>query len=191
MFCPKCGIQNPSEGKFCRACGADLGAVSEALTGSLRPAATAITDRRGRPVSLETAMIKIFTGIAFLLVALYLGYSGLFGAKLWWFWLLIPAFGSLGSGIARYIQVKQQQQAASPVIAPAETANSFRPTPNSPELPPADPRFPAAGSGFVSNSQGYKTGDLAPPSVVETTTRHLELDKEGETMTLPKREGGG
>lgn len=188
MFCPKCGIQNPESGRFCRSCGADLSTVSAALSGDLRPAAKEMTDRRGRPVSLETAMIKIFTGIAFLLVALYLGYSGLFGAKLWWFWLLIPAFGSLGSGIARYIQVRGQQRDVSPVIAPQGTANTFRPDAGNPALSAADPNFPTAGSGPAASSRGYVTGDLVPPSVVENTTRHLELDREGETMTLPKRE---
>ena len=33
----------------------------------------------------------------------------------------------------------------------------------------------------------YDTGDLQiPPSVTDNTTRHLEMDKEGKTMTLPK-----
>jgi len=35
----------------------------------------------------------------------------------------------------------------------------------------------------------YDTGEFtAPPSVIENTTRHLEISKEGETMTLPKKE---
>ncbi|MEO6587821.1 MAG: hypothetical protein ABIP06_00715, partial [Pyrinomonadaceae bacterium] len=34
----------------------------------------------------------------------------------------------------------------------------------------------------------YDTGDLQiPPSVTDHTTRHLEIDKEGKTMTLPKK----
>ena len=35
MFCPKCGIQNPDAGKFCRSCGTDLGNVSDALSGNI------------------------------------------------------------------------------------------------------------------------------------------------------------
>ena len=35
----------------------------------------------------------------------------------------------------------------------------------------------------------YDTGDLTiPPSVTEGTTRHLEMNSEGETMSLPKNE---
>ena len=34
----------------------------------------------------------------------------------------------------------------------------------------------------------YETGDLVvQPSVTENTTRHLEINTEGETMTLPKK----
>ena len=33
----------------------------------------------------------------------------------------------------------------------------------------------------------YRTGDLAPPSVTDSTTKLLELDPEGETTTLPKK----
>ncbi|MDQ6787954.1 MAG: zinc-ribbon domain-containing protein [Acidobacteriota bacterium] len=37
----------------------------------------------------------------------------------------------------------------------------------------------------------YDTGEIAiPPSVTEGTTRHLEINNEGETMTLPKKETG-
>ena len=36
MFCPKCGAQSEG-GKFCRACGTNLAAVSDALTASEQP----------------------------------------------------------------------------------------------------------------------------------------------------------
>lgn len=44
---------------------------------------------------------------------------------------------------------------------------------------------------FVAPPRGsiYETGDLnTPPSVTENTTRQLELDPEGSTMTLPKNQ---
>jgi zinc ribbon protein len=34
MFCPKCGRDNPSERKFCAACGTNLEVVSQALSGA-------------------------------------------------------------------------------------------------------------------------------------------------------------
>ena len=42
MFCPKCGGQNPETGKYCRACGTDLGNITGAL---------ATQPRRSRPIS--------------------------------------------------------------------------------------------------------------------------------------------
>ena len=35
MFCPKCGVKNPDDGKFCRKCGTDLNLVSDAIKGKL------------------------------------------------------------------------------------------------------------------------------------------------------------
>ena len=103
MFCPKCGTQNPETGKFCRSCGTDLGNVSNALSGTL-PKPLQLVDRRGRPVSWEKAIVKIFTGVAFLCVAVALSFSI---GKGWWFWMLIPAFTSLGAGIAQFLQTAE------------------------------------------------------------------------------------
>ncbi len=36
MFCPKCGIKNPENGKYCRSCGTDLNIVSKALRGEIQ-----------------------------------------------------------------------------------------------------------------------------------------------------------
>lgn len=184
MFCPKCGGENPAEGRFCRKCGTDLTPVSEALTGNLkRPLADPLVDRRGRRVSWEGAVGKLFTGLAFLIVALVLGYTGAAGGKTWWFWMLIPAFGSIGSGIAQIIRLKQENQ-QNMTISPAATINVIGSnTQANQSLPPSQEDYiPASGSI-------YETGELMerPPSVTEGTTRHLEINKEGETMTLPKK----
>ncbi|MEP7074643.1 MAG: zinc-ribbon domain-containing protein [Acidobacteriota bacterium] len=175
MFCPKCGTQNPETGKFCRSCGTDLGNVSQALTGNLvRPAP--ILDRKGRPISYESAIVKIFSGLAFVAVAIALSFSI---GKGWWFWMLFPAFGSLGAGIAQYFQLKRSEKGNTgftsvmqPVLTP--------PPANQTSLPPSQTQY-------VSPESRYKTGDLAPPSVTDNTTRHLEMDSEGQTMTLPKK----
>ena len=174
MFCPKCGIQNPETGKFCRSCGTDLGNVSDALTGNLsRPAA--LVDRKGRPVNLERAITKMFSGLAFLAVTIALAFSGM--GRGWWFWMLIPAFMSLGAGVAQYIQLKNSEK-GSRTVMPASDPNILTSSPNQ-ALPPIQ-------TEYVSPESRYKTGDLVPPSVTDTTTKHLEMDSEGETMTLPK-----
>ena len=174
MFCQKCGQQNPDNGKFCRACGTDLGNVTQALTDAKKT--QPLVDRRGRPISWERAITQVFMGCAFLTVSIILGVSGM--GRGWWFWMLIPAFGMLGSGIAKYVQLKKLEQSldSSSPTAVVTIESSGQP----PALPPQQTQF-------VSPDSRYKTGDLVPPSVTDATTRHLELDSEGQTMTLPKK----
>lgn len=178
MFCPKCGTDNPETGKFCRSCGTDLGNVSEALSGNLaKPVAQC--DRRGRPITWESTIRTFFMGLAFLTVAIVLGVTS--AGRGWWFWMLIPAFIMIGGGVAKYVQLKKaEQQAQRSAFPMASQATLNTPRPNS-GLPPMQAQFVAP----VPESR-YKTGDLVPPSVTDGTTRHLEANPEGETMTLPK-----
>jgi zinc-ribbon domain len=228
MFCPKCGTQNPETGRFCRSCGADLGNVSAALSGNL-PKPHAMLDRKGKPFNWESAIAKIFSGLAFLIVALILGYTGMAGGKSWWFWLLIPAFGSLGSGVAQIIQLKKYEKQGI-LFAPQNLPNTINSAPQNNALPSSQTdyieiqqlirsgnkieaikvyretfgsslkdakeaveqieREQATKSDFIPPPRGsiYETGELdIPPSVTEGTTRHLQMDSEGETMTLPKK----
>jgi hypothetical protein len=182
MFCPKCGTQNPDDGRFCRSCGADLENVSAALTGKT-PKAQYVVDPRKRGVSWEHAITKIFTGMAFLIVAVILGVTGKFGGQNWWFWLLIPAFGSLGSGVAQFVQLKKLEKQEAGFAPPSGPPNlSSAPPVNA--LPPTRTDYVAPPPQSI-----YDTGDLVerPGSVTESTTRHLKMDSEGETMTLPKK----
>lgn len=182
MFCPKCGTKNPDNGKFCRKCGTDLETVSDAITGKLS-ISNKYNEKNGKKekVSWEGAISKLFSGLAFLIIAIILGYTGAAGGRAWWFWMLIPAFAMIGSGIAQVIQIKHNES-RNITISSNNDVNEF--SSNQPgSLPPKQ-------TEFVSNipDSTYKTGDLVPPSIVENTTRHLEMDKEGETMTLPKVE---
>ena len=182
MFCPKCGTQNPDDGRFCRSCGADLGNVSAALSGKLSRRHD-LVDRKGRAVSWQSAITNIFMGFAFLTVSVILGITGIYGAQVWWFWLLIPAFGCLGSGIAQTVQLKKAEKREAAFSA-QNTQNTLA-TPTSPNaLPPPQTDYVAPPKQSI-----YDTGEFAerPESVTESTTRHLEIDSEGETMTLPKK----
>ena len=172
MFCPKCGSQNPETGKFCRGCGTDLGNVSQALTGT--PQQRPVLDRRGRPISMDRAIVKMFTGFAFIAVAIALAMTG--SGRGWWFWMLIPAMTSIGAGIAQIIQMRQ---------TPGQTVG-FTPTGQTLPPPIQSNSLPSGQTEWVSPESRYKTGDLVPPSVTDNTTRHLEMDTEGKTMSLPK-----
>jgi hypothetical protein len=189
MFCPKCGTQNPDNGKFCRSCGTNLAPVSEALSGKLtsKNQGSGMIDPippaqmfggNNEPNTWENALVKLFMGLAFLIVSIVLAFTHM--GRNWWFWMLIPAFGLLGSGLAQCIQLKKNEQKPNPQIEP-ETSKSFSVSATNPSLPPTQNDYiaPAVESR-------YKTGDLVPPSVTEGTTRHLEVNQEGETMTLPK-----
>lgn len=175
MFCPKCGTQNPETGKFCRSCGTDLGNVSQALTGQLQPARPMV-DRKGKPVSWDRAIVKMFTGLAFIVVACVLAING--GGRGWWFWLLIPAFTSLGAGVAQLVQLRKAERGL-PVYNPMVSGTALGGG-NPSALPPTQ-------STYVEPESRFKTGDLVPPSVTDSTTRHLEMDSEGQTMALPKK----
>jgi hypothetical protein len=133
-------------------------------------------DRKGRPINWESAITKIFSGVAFLVVAIALSFSI---GKGWWFWMLIPALGALGSGVAQLIQIKKTE-GQNVSFVPQSTQNTFNQTPPNNALPPNQ-------TDYVAPDSRYKTGDLVPPSVTEPSTRNLKMDSEGETMTLPKK----
>jgi len=156
MFCPKCATQNIDGAHFCRSCGANLSLVPQALSGKL-PAASPIDDRwsrrlkRQRQPSLEEGIRTLLMGIGFMVVAISIALFGAeVGGRVWWFWLLIPAFAMLGRGISELVRVQQNKssQTASP------------------------PQFPYAAppQNLPSN-----TNELRSPaaSVTEGTTRHL------------------
>ena len=179
MFCPKCGTQNPDAGVFCRTCGTRLSNATAPLVGAPTAHVDHLVGRRGRPITYESAVAKIFTGLAFVIIACILGYTQAAGGRGWWFWMLIPGFASLGRGIAQWMQIKNSNRNTfvDPAIVPEGRDRSMAAA-AAPNLPPAQQQWASAESR-------YKTGDLVPPSVTETTTRHLSLDQEGQTMTLP------
>ncbi|MER3430100.1 MAG: hypothetical protein C4324_03480 [Blastocatellia bacterium] len=166
MFCPKCGIENPDNGKFCRRCGTDLAVIATALSGRLP---TVTYNPKGKPISLSGAIVKCFTGLAFIFVAIALSTTQM--GQYWWFWMLIPAFSTLGAGVAEYVQLRQANAAA--VAAP--TLDCTEPN----KLPPQSLQFAAPNSN-------YNTGELVPPSVTERTTRHLSQDEELRTIRFPE-----
>ena len=151
MFCPKCATQNLDGASFCRSCGANISLVPQALTGQLTPQneeqnltaeeVCAPGRRRRRELTLDIAFKNMFTGVAFLLISIALSRS--IGAG-WWFWMLIPAFGLMGTGVAQYIRLRERQNQPRELPRPP-----VRPTEHF--IPPPPP----------------------PASVTEGTTRHL------------------
>jgi hypothetical protein len=166
MYCPKCGIQTTDSAAFCRGCGSNLSLVSQALTGSLVPASTDLPwvytggnqpeqgHKGKKPPNLGEGITSIVSGIGFVLVALATLFYAPAG-RIWWYWMLIPAFTFLGKGIATLVELKMSHPAAVPQIA------ARPPAPKAAQLPQAEPYAVAP-----------------PPSVIEATTRHLDRSRE-------------
>jgi len=96
-------------------------------------------------------------GMAFLIVAIALSRSIGEG---WWFWLLLPAFSMMGTGIAQYIRLKEQEKK------------------NLLVNPPNSQSFPDRYAPPPRNLSAPQTGEMRPPvtSVTEGTTRHLGVE---------------
>jgi len=161
MFCPKCATQNLEGASYCRVCGANISLVPQALAG--QPIQPTVDEsacepfsgrrrRRGRELTLDQAFKNMFMGIAFIVVSLALSRS--IGAG-WWFWLMIPAFSMIGTGIAQFIRLREREKRTF-FNAPPSVPNRVAPS-----VPQALPQ--------------RNTGELVPPpaSVTEGTTRHL------------------
>lgn len=185
MFCQKCGTKNPNNGKFCRNCGTDLAITSEARGLQQKPSEFYI-DRKGRvrsndPDEIWSSGIRnTLMGVGFLIVAIALFFTQVANGEKWWWAMLFPAFSLLASGIGNISKAKRLEK--------KKTQNEFQT--QSPTLfsqPSQNASLPPIQTQYVAPDSRYKTGDLVPPSVAENTTRHLEMNSEGETMTLPKK----
>jgi zinc-ribbon domain len=156
MYCPKCATQNAEDTKFCRSCGSNLSLVPQALTGRLPEAPSGRRRHRGRnlerddPATIASGITKAFTGIGFLLVSFACFFFAPAG-RIWWFWMLIPAFTMLGKGVAEIVSAKY-----GPNLTHGTSQTAMPAAARTGELPPQNDAF------------------FPPPSVTEQTTRQLD-----------------
>jgi hypothetical protein len=177
MFCPKCGVENAAAASFCRGCGSNIALVPQAMTGTLEgPRSTAGLKlsrgerrelererrlaRRGRkPPSIESAVTPFFGGLGFLLVAAAIMLL-MPGGYMWGFWMFIPAFFMMGTGLSGYLRLKELQKSPPPP-GYAPPAGIAPPLHRAAELPTR-----------------HDTAEFRPPgSVTEGTTKLLERDQ--------------
>jgi predicted lipid-binding transport protein (Tim44 family) len=179
MFCPKCGTENAEGASFCRGCGSNISLVPQALTGTLRDPQAKDDVRlmsrgelrewarerrrerkRRKPPTLDGAVRPFFGGIGFLLVGIVIMMFMPGGAE-WGFWMFIPAFFMIGSGVSEYLRFQQAQKSA-PAF-PAYTPPTA--------IPPATPRA-------TEFRPPRPTSEIyAPGSVTEGTTKLLDPDQ--------------
>lgn len=175
MFCPRCATENANDASFCRACGADIHLVSQALTGCLTvtPPSAHTDDAPAKskskdlgPARLDKIFENIFVGLAFL--AIFLGGLLFFrGAFMIWIWFIIPAFACIGSGIGWYLRYRQEQKGR--LLPPSPAPALFAPA----SVRPAGTVVPSALASR-DTSEMLSLNAPAPPSVTEGTTRHLD-----------------
>lgn len=167
MYCPKYANLIDDTQKFCRSCGANVSLVPQALTGQLPEASQQRRHRREprpprskKPPTIEGAVSTFFTGLGFLFVSLAVSKYAPAG-HVWWFWLLIPAFSCIGSGVGQYLKLKNAEH---------QPQQSFSPPP-----PPMNFPAPAPQQSRIGELSAPTTSELVKPSsVTENTTRHLE-----------------
>ncbi len=176
MFCPKCGTENPDNGKFCRSCGIDLVNVSAIVSGNLPPQPQHYIDRKGRvrsndPNQIFSSAIKnLIMGFGFLVISAVLAITNVAGGHAWWWAMLFPAFSMIASGVSQMAKLKriEKQTNATPIQQtsfPGNQANTA--------LPPNQTEF-VKQQGSI-----YDTGDLLerPASVTENTTKLLKIEE--------------
>src|ERR1044072_8499729 len=140
MFCPKCATQNMEGARFCRACGADISLVPQAMSGTLMQTQAASPDhlghegesrrqrrrtQRGEP-GLDKAIKTIVMGLGWLVTTIVLAFVPM--GRGWWFWMFFPAFAMLGGGIAELVRtrIEQKQLPSARGNAAAALAATFR-----------------------------------------------------------------
>jgi predicted nucleic-acid-binding Zn-ribbon protein len=171
MFCPKCGSQNADETKFCRGCGADLSNVLAVVDGKTHPT-PALSEKYIELYS--RGMRGLMLGIGFLIISAVI-YSIPPRDGIFWLFPLAFAFLFLSVAFSRFIHAKGIKALSKLNEVPATAAN---------------PVLPTGQTEYIKPSRSiYETDDLAglPSSVTEHTTTHLQMDPDGETMTLPKK----
>lgn len=177
MYCPKCGTNNPDDGKFCRKCGCDLKLVSDVISGKLTVRDSDKPGKSKKEPNWESALVFLSISLAMFISAIVLAFQPM--GTGWWFWLLFSAFPMLGLGVGQIIRLRQIE-AARITNGSGETAALSGPEAAN-ALPPGQTEFVP---DIIETRR--EPGDRVPASVVEGTTRHLEMDRAAETTALPK-----
>jgi hypothetical protein len=177
MFCYKCGASNKDNVKFCRACGASLEGVSQALSDK---SGTSKGDRKNNernPMTTEDWLAKRGKGISNIVtgtiyaggsllapLAVYLFLHDKFWAIILLFcvgWIFFSGLSSLAKGIGAVLESNTVLRGLNAAMRDSSTASLSA-------LPAAgyEPGAPAGDPG--------PSALAAPASVTESTTRLLD-----------------
>jgi hypothetical protein len=170
MYCPNCAAIIDGV-KFCRSCGSNVSLIPQAMSGHTSSDDAKYKWRQGhhhlawghhrhlkKEPSIERAVNSFFSGMAFLLAAMFVFYLSPTGFR--WGWaFLFPAFWLFFAGVGQYLQLKEQQRQQRSLNRPEARPAAEEPSGQS-------PKFSAP-----------TTSELIKPSdVAEHTTRRLDKE---------------
>lgn len=166
MFCPKCGAENPNNGKFCRGCGANLSKVLAVVEGNFDEQLE-ITAQENSAELKSTGVRNVLLGIGFVAIGIFL--FTMPGDTLFWLMAMLPGFFLFASGVSRIMKADAEKTNRIKINKPVEKPTLFEAEANM-KLPPKSEDY------IKPQSSPYRTDDLVPQfsSVVEDTTRQLE-----------------
>ena len=165
MFCPRCGIENPDNGKFCRSCGANLTNVLAVVDGQFALENGAVVENNATEI-YSKGVRNVILGLGFGVVSMLL--FAMPGKSIFWLFFLIPGFCLLASGVMNILKgeaLKKEKTARANAVQQPTLAN--RPT----------NLLPDSKTEYVSSLSSFKTKDLVVPSVTEETTKQLRVEK--------------
>jgi hypothetical protein len=183
MYCPHCGTENGADVNFCRKCGEDLRLTSEAMTRRIGWSSliwSRVDERlatrhiRGR----RDAGINVFIGATVALLTFYYVLTGQ-GSLAFWLVLGLTALLGVGGGLydlaihKRALKTYPREDARLP--DDLSIFKSVKPATTKPrEIEAAEPTNEIRDAATLTT----------PPSITETTTRHLDAPRR-ETAENP------
>jgi hypothetical protein len=174
MFCPKCGLQNVDNAKFCRSCGVDLSHVLAVVEGKMPDY---LPQSKEDNDLFSTGIRNLILGFGFIFIGALLFI--LPGNTFFWLLAMFPGISLLASGISRLVKAGSKghtdYREAGRYSLPAAASN--------PALPPVQAEY------IRPERSSYRKDDPAgePPSITEPTTQLLEMESEDETKPLTEK----
>ena len=151
MFCPKCGAENDSDMKFCRACGENLTVISQAMSKHMPVMIASKLDNYLEQKNERIRRDGVLTGLS----ALFLLGSGIWQViSSAWGWpavfMFVGAFILFAASIWDMLAYKRS-------------------------LSQKREKSQLTSSTATSELKAYSPAEIPPTSVTESTTRHLDV----------------